>query len=69
MGLSIPEVALISGHRDYRMLARYTHLRPEHLLSKISLGNPVDGKIIDQSPGETRGTEKIQNCKVRSGEL
>jgi integrase len=26
MGLSVPEVALISGHKDYRMLARYTHL-------------------------------------------
>ena len=27
-GLSLPEVALISGHRDHRMLLRYTHLRP-----------------------------------------
>ncbi|SIT08608.1 Phage integrase family protein [Insolitispirillum peregrinum] len=26
-GLSIPEVAVVSGHRDFRMLARYTHLR------------------------------------------
>ena len=26
MGLSVPEVALISGHKDYRMLASYTHL-------------------------------------------
>jgi len=26
MGLSVPEVALISGHKDYRMLARYTHI-------------------------------------------
>jgi len=25
MGLSVPEVALISGHRDARMLFRYTH--------------------------------------------
>jgi integrase len=29
MGLSVPEVALISGHRDYKMLFRYTHIRPE----------------------------------------
>ena len=34
-GLSIPEVALISGHRDYRMLARYTHLKPESLVEKL----------------------------------
>lgn len=26
LGLSVPEVALISGHRDARMLFRYTHL-------------------------------------------
>ena len=37
MGLTIPEVALISGHRDYRMLARYTHLKPEVLLFKLQI--------------------------------
>lgn len=35
MGLSVPEVALISGHRDPRMLFRYTHLRAEDLSTKI----------------------------------
>ncbi|MDP6653929.1 MAG: site-specific integrase, partial [Gammaproteobacteria bacterium] len=35
MGLSIPEVALISGHKDYRMLARYTHLRAEDLVGRL----------------------------------
>ena len=35
MGLSVPEVALISGHRDYRMLQRYTHLKPEELVVKL----------------------------------
>lgn len=34
-GLSVPEVALISGHRDYRMLFRYTHLKPESLVNKL----------------------------------
>jgi len=28
LGLTVPEVALISGHRDARMLFRYTHLAP-----------------------------------------
>ncbi|TXN68133.1 site-specific integrase [Methylobacterium sp. WL6] len=42
LGLSIPEVALISGHRDTRMLMRYTHLRPEALADKLAkLGAPV----------------------------
>ena len=35
MGLSVPEVALISGHKDYRMLARYTHLRAEDVGKKM----------------------------------
>jgi integrase len=38
-GLSVPEVALISGHRDYRMLSRYTHLRPEDVSKKLALLN------------------------------
>lgn len=35
LGLSMPEVALQSGHRDGRMLLRYTHLRPEALSSRL----------------------------------
>ncbi len=34
-GLSLPEVALISGHRDVRMLLRYTHLRAEDVAEKL----------------------------------
>lgn len=34
-GLSLAEVTLISGHRDHRMLLRYTHLGPENLLAKL----------------------------------
>jgi len=34
-GLSVPEVALISGHRDYRMLFRYTHLKAEDIVKKL----------------------------------
>ncbi|WP_321342328.1 site-specific integrase [Breoghania sp.] len=34
-GLSIAEVALISGHRDPRMLFRYTHLKPEAVARKL----------------------------------
>lgn len=35
LGLSIPEVALISGHRDTKMLMRYTHIRPENVSQKL----------------------------------
>lgn len=34
-GLSIPEVALISGHRDFRMLFRYTHLKAKDLVQRL----------------------------------
>ena len=36
MGLSIPEVALISGHKDVKMLMRYTHLRAKDLARKLN---------------------------------
>ena len=36
-GLSIPEVALISGHKDVRMLFRYTHLKAEDVISKLNV--------------------------------
>ena len=32
MGLSVPEVALLSGHRDPRMLLRYAHPMRERIL-------------------------------------
>jgi integrase len=40
LGLSVPEVALISGHRDLRMLFRYTHLRPEAVALKLASLTP-----------------------------
>ena len=35
LGLSVPEVSLISGHKDARMLFRYTHLKPENVAKKM----------------------------------
>jgi len=35
LGLSVPEVAVISGHKDFRMLSRYTHLRAEDIVRKL----------------------------------
>jgi integrase len=34
-GLSVPEVALLSGHRDARMLFRYTHPMRSEIMKKI----------------------------------
>jgi integrase len=35
-GLSIPEVSLISGHKDVRQLMRYTHLKLDRLINKLN---------------------------------
>ena len=34
MGMSVPEVALISGHKDVRQLFRYAHLNPTNVFKK-----------------------------------
>jgi integrase len=45
MGLSTPEVALVSGHRDARMLFRYTHPLRSLIISKLA-----NSKILCLSP-------------------
>jgi integrase len=34
-GLNIAEVSTISGHKELKMLQRYTHLRAEDLVSRL----------------------------------
>ena len=34
-GLNVPDLALTSGHKDVRMLFRYTHLKAEDLMMKL----------------------------------
>ncbi|MDR2333773.1 MAG: site-specific integrase [Burkholderiaceae bacterium] len=36
MGLNIPEVALISGHKNWQTLKRYTHIKPKQVLDKLA---------------------------------
>lgn len=35
LGLSTEEVKNITGHKDYKMLARYTHLKAENIIEKM----------------------------------
>lgn len=40
LGLTVVEVAAISGHQSLSMLQRYTHVKPQHLVERIdSLAN------------------------------
>jgi integrase len=41
-GLSIEEVAAITGHKTWTMLRRYTHLRPENIAAKLRAAPPSD---------------------------
>jgi integrase len=36
LGLNTPELATISGHKDVRMLLRYTHVRPAALAARLA---------------------------------
>jgi integrase len=49
-GLNVPEVAMISGHRDLRMLFRYTHPKPEEIAAKLSV--PVTMTHVAQQRDE-----------------
>ena len=44
MGLSIPEVAAITGHKTWSMLRRYTQLRPEDIARKL---RDKAGKVVE----------------------
>lgn len=39
MGLTAPEVAMISGHKDARMLFRYAHAQKERILKQFDLAS------------------------------
>ena len=63
MGLSIPEVALISGHKDFRMLARYTHLKAEDVASKLWAGSEPSptGSVASPQPVARAGNVIAMN--------
>jgi len=45
IGLSVPEVAQISGHKDFRMLARYTHMDAKKVASVLKQKTVLYGEI------------------------
>lgn len=42
-GYDIPEVALVTGHKDWKMLKRYTNLRPRDLAAKKYVKEQAEG--------------------------
>lgn len=43
-GLSVPEAAMVSGHRSPAMLFRYTHPKAEHVAAKLAERDQSDRK-------------------------
>jgi integrase len=48
-GLTIEKVALVTGHKDWKMLRRYTNLRPESLHPKLANDNGEQDSLLPQS--------------------
>ena len=68
LGLCLPEVALISGHRDPRMSMRYTHLGPAELAQKLSHQMASQPIQMSTMPGgeaqlSTRGLLALSACQ------
>ena len=53
-GLSVPEVALISGHKDPRMLFRYTHMNAQLIAAKLAATE--EPSILHRIPKRPVGT-------------
>lgn len=49
-GLRIEQVALVTGHRDWKMLRRYTHLRTEHRCRRLDVASKKSGCGTSQGP-------------------
>lgn len=48
-GLTIEKVALVTGHKDWKMLRRYTHLKPESLT--VGMGSPARAGQAESASG------------------
>lgn len=46
LGLTVPEVASISGHRDLRMLMRYSHATQSAIREKLGIGKTSNGEGV-----------------------
>ena len=58
----IPQVAAASGHKDWKMLQRYTHLRPSFIASRAGAAHRLSAKLRHraaasalQTGGQARG--------------
>ena len=62
LGLSIPEVGLISGHRDPRMLFRYTHPRAEDIARRLGGDKTCGAESRSVVQEVDRGLSERRRC-------
>jgi integrase len=55
-GFRIEQVALVTGHKDWKMLKRYTNLRPEHL-HRLTASLPARAAVTSESKRGTTSTQ------------
>ena len=66
LGLSVPEVSAISGHKDPRMLMRYTHLKAENIAQKLADARTAEVPRIElysalAEPAALQDSQKTQD--------
>ena len=68
-GYQIPEVALMTGHRDWKMLRRYTNLQPHDLAQRRHLagGDRAPSLPAGHSPSSTSLLTEANNDRLNSG--
>jgi integrase len=59
-GLTIEQVALVTGHKDWKMLRRYTNLRPEALHRKTGSANFGNQTLVPQVLIDFAGPEEAK---------
>jgi integrase len=58
-GFAIEQVALVTGHKDWKMLRRYTHIRPEMLHSLAAARAPFSTGSIAAEPNWPRSVSFV----------
>lgn len=64
-GMTIERVALVTGHKDWRNLKRYTQLKPEDLTRPASPSNPSARRRVGNPPSDARPQDTSSRGKSR----
>lgn len=62
-GLTVEQVPLVTGHKDWKMLRRYTQLRPENLHAQLARAAAMRGA---QSNAETQSVCEVIEVSART---